>query len=40
MAWDMAFMLHVGGIGGVMRERAQSSLEEVLKAVDPTKEGP
>ena len=39
MAWDLAFMLHVGGIGEVMRERAQASLEEVLDAVDPTKEG-
>ena len=37
MAWDLAFMLHVGGIGEVMRERAQASLEEVLDAVDPTK---
>lgn len=39
MAWDMAFKLHAKGLGDVKRERAQSSLEEVLKAVDPTKDG-
>jgi hypothetical protein len=38
-AWDLAFTSHVGGIGEVMKERAQSSLEEVLEAVDPTKKG-
>jgi hypothetical protein len=36
-AWDLAFMLHVKGLGAVKRERAQSSLEDVLKAVDPAK---
>ncbi len=39
IAWDLAFMLHAEGIGEVMRERAQASLEEVLVAVDPRKEG-
>ena len=39
IAWDLAFMLHAEGIGEVMRERAQASLEEVLEAVDPRKEG-
>lgn len=39
MAWDMAFKLHAKSLGDVKRERAQSSLEEVFKAVDPTKDG-
>jgi hypothetical protein len=39
MPWDMAFKLHTKGLGEVKREREQSTLEEVLKAVDPTKDG-
>ncbi len=39
MPWDMAFKLHARGLGEVKREREQSTLEEVLKAVDPTNNG-
>ncbi len=39
MAWDLAFMLHVKGLGSLKTERAQSSLDDVLKAVDPTRGG-
>lgn len=37
MAWEIAFKLHAKGLDDLKRERAQASLEEVLKAVDPTK---
>ncbi len=39
MAWDRAFMLHAKGLGALKRGRAQSSLEDVLEAVYPTKDG-
>ena len=38
MAWDRAFMLHAKGLGAVKRERAQSSLSDVLEAVYPRKD--
>ncbi len=36
-AWDLAFMLHAKGLGAVKTEKAQSTLEETLVAVDPEK---
>lgn len=36
MAWDLAFKLHAKALDKISRERVQSSLAEVLKAVDPT----
>ncbi len=39
MAQDLAFMLHVKGLGAVKREKVQSSLEDVLKAIYPSQPG-
>ena len=39
MARDLAFMLHVKGLGAVKREKDQSSLEDVLKAINPSQPG-
>ncbi len=36
-AWDLAFILHAKGLGAVMTEKAQTTLDEVLVAVDPEK---
>ncbi len=36
-AWDSAFMLHAKGLGAVKTEKALSTLEETLVAVDPGK---
>lgn len=38
-AWDQAFMLHVKGLGAVKRESVESSMDDVLKAVDTAKAG-
>jgi hypothetical protein len=36
-AWDEAFTLHAKGLGAVRTDEAQSTLDEVLIAVDPEK---
>lgn len=38
-AWDLAFMLHLKGLNAVMREGVQASLDDVLKAVSPSRGG-
>ena len=38
-AWDLAFKLHLKGLNAVMGERVQSSLDDVLKAVRPSRGG-
>jgi len=39
VAMDLAFMLHVKGLGAVKREKVQSSLEDVLNIFGPTGAG-
>jgi hypothetical protein len=37
--WDLAFTLHAKGLGAVRSEKVQSTLDDVLAAVDPDKPG-